>query len=64
MASAAEAYKLDSRDSGYGREFGRKRKRGSGGKDVKEEGADKSKEKRKCYNCQLTQHLARSCTKK
>ena len=48
MASAAKAYKPDSRDLGYGRKYDCKRKRGGAGKDVKEEGADKSKEKRKC----------------
>ena len=63
MASTAKAYKWAGMDSGYRRDFGQKKKRCSGGKVVKEEVVDKSKDKRKCYNCISTQHLFWSCPK-
>ena len=63
MASAAKAKTPAGRDSGYGRDFGQKRKKGGIRNDVKKEIEEKSKEKRKCYNCKVTQHLTRSCPK-
>ena len=66
MVYAAKAYKSDGRDSGYGKVFGgQKRKKDGAGKDEKEDKdkGDESKEKRQCYNCKSTQHLARSCPK-
>ena len=61
MAAATKSHKQDVRESGYKRKWdgGVKKKEG-----VMEAGGDKYREKRKCYKCNSTQHLAKSCTQK
>ena len=63
MASAAKANKLTDRDSGYGRDFVQKKKRGGGSNDVNEKCVDKSKEKIKWYKSKSIQNLPWSCPK-
>ena len=68
MATATKSARADGKEYSYGKESGQgKRKWGGGGKEkeIKEEtGRDKSREKRKYFKFQSTQHLARACLKK